>query len=630
MDGGWVRKKTLIDEWKMQVSCMGKLAQPLAALGLVLICLVIMDRSPVCANLLRLQGGGRHQVTPFMEILKDPGGIWTVDQIAGDSFDGAFFSVAHDSINLGVSDAVYWLRFSVVDQSEKQPATGQPLLWLFDLRWPFVKQMDIYAVSTEPGAQIHIEKVASGSSECPVFDVVPQQGCRTLFYLPTVMRKAKTIYIRIVPLGHLVLSPVVTTVKGYQDGLAQGMLRSGLLIGVIFALSLCCLILFTAVRERSYAWLALGIFMAGASLAFMQPLAVAYLLDMPVDVIHKAAQLFSGGAIIFLGCFVRSFIGMPAGAVGLRRVDRLLLVFILLGVLLILVASVGRSAVHEVVFAFLALLAGPVIMAASLMAWRQGVRRARFVFIASVVAGGCGFGHMLFFVGLLESTPVQTHLFELGSLCGVILLVCALRDRVRALHRERETLRVSERRHMLLAFTDALTGLFNMRYFRIQLDLEIRRAEQMNQPFTLMMMDIDNFKLFNDCYGHLEGDRVLRHLGGLVGSVVRERDVACRYGGEEFAVILPGSDRDAAVNIHTRLQQALQQWAQQEKTDLPYMVTLSVGVAEYRSGETAEDIIARADSAMYAAKQGGRDQLVISQFGYLAEDRKYQGCYSSF
>ena len=630
MNGGWVRKKTLIDDWKRRLSCIGKLTRILAALGLVLICLVIMDRSSVCANLLCLQRGGQHQVSPFMEILKDPGGFWTVDQIAGDSFEGAFFPVTHDSLNLGVSDAVYWLRFSVVDQSEKQRPAGQPLLWLFDLRWPFVKQMDIYAVSTESGAQAHIEKVASVNSKCTFFDAVPQQGCRTLFYLPTVMQKEKTIYIRILPLGHLVLSPVITTVKGYQDGVAQGMLRSGLFLGILFALSLYSLVMFTAVREHSYVWLALGVFMVGVHFAFMQPLAVDFFLDMPVGVIHKAALLFFGGAIIFLGCFVRSFIGRPAGTVGLRRVDQLLLVFILLGGLLILVASVGRGAVHEVVFAFFALLAGLVIMAASLMAWRQGVSRARFVFIASVVAGGCGFGHVLFFSGLLKSTHLLLHLFEFGSLCVVILLVCALGDSVRALYRERETLRVSERRNMLLAFTDALTGLFNMRYFRIQLDLEIRSAEQLNQSFTLMMMDIDNFKLFNDCYGHLEGDRVLHHLGELVGSAVRERDVACRYGGEEFAVILPGSDRDAAITIHARLQKALHQWAQKEKTDLPQMVTLSIGVAEYCSGETAEDIIARADSAMYAAKQGGRDQLVISHVGYVAEDMKYPSCYTAF
>ena len=609
---------------------LGKLAQILATLGLVVVCLFVMDRPPAYAKLLRLQEGGRYQVAPFMGILKDPGGVWSVDQVVGPSFDGVFSSVAKDSINLGVSDAVYWLRFSVVDLSDSQTAYDQPFLWLFDLRWPFVKQMDVYAVPSEPGQRTHIEKVASGSSKCRFFDAMPQQGCRTLFYLPTVTRKSKTIYIRIVPLGHLVLSPVVTTLKGYQDGMAQGMLRSGLLLGVFFALSLYSLIMFIAVREHSYVWLALFVFMAGAYFALMQPLSAGSLFDLPVGVIRRVAQLSFGGAMIFLGCFVRSFIRLPEGAAGRQRVDRLLLVFILLGGLLLLLAMVGKGAMCEIMFVFLALLAVPIIMAASLMAWRQGVCRARFVLLASVVTGGCGFGHVLLFVGLLGFTPVLAHLFEFGSLCGVILLVCALGDSVRAMHRERETLRVSERRHMLLAFTDSLTGLSNMRYFRIQLDLEIRRSEQLQQSFTLMLMDIDNFKLFNDCYGHLEGDRVLHHLGSLISSTVREQDVACRYGGEEFAVILPGSDHDVAINIHARLQQALQQWAQQEKSDLPHMVTLSIGVAEYRSGETAEDIIARADIAMYAAKQGGRNQLVVSQVGYIDEDMNCQGCYPTF
>jgi diguanylate cyclase (GGDEF)-like protein len=169
-----------------------------------------------------------------------------------------------------------------------------------------------------------------------------------------------------------------------------------------------------------------------------------------------------------------------------------------------------------------------------------------------------------------------------------------------------------------------------MRYFRIQLDLEIRRSQQLQQSFTLMMMDVDNFKLFNDCYGHLEGDRVLRHLGGLISSVIREQDVACRYGGEEFAVILPGSQPEAAISIHTRLQMALLQWAKQGRAGVPHLITLSVGVAENMPGEGAEDLIERADSAMYAAKQGGRDQLVLSQAGDLAEEVTYQDCYTNY
>ena len=625
-----VIKHRLFDNWKGPLSGLRKLVQALTALVLVLVCLGIMNPPPVYAKLLRLHGPARHQVAPFMDILKDPEGVWTIDQIAGPSLAGSFSPVARDRIMLGREDAVYWLRFSVVAPSDSQFATGQTLPWVFDLSWPFVKQMNVYAGSVESGNPPHIEKAASGSSKRALFDAVPQQGCPTLFYLPNVTQKAKTIYIRIVPVGPLVLSPVINTMKGYQDDVSQGMLQSGVFLGVFIALSLYSLIMFTAVRENSYAWLALCIFMLGAYFAFMQPRAMDFILDMPVDGIRTAARLSFGGAMLFLGCFVRSFVGLPADTAGFRLVDRLLLVFMLSGGGLILLASVGNGWVYEAAFAFLALLAVPTMMAASLMAWGQGIRRARFVFLASMVTGGCGLGHALFFDGLWVFPPSLAHLFEFGSLCGVILLVCALGDSVHDLHRDREALRVSERRHVLLAFTDALTGLFNVRYFRIQLDLEIRRSEQLQQSFTLMMMDIDEFKRFNDCYGHLEGDRVLHHLGGLVSEAVREGDVACRYGGEEFAVILPDSDCDVAMDIHARLQRFLQQWARQEKLDLPQMVTLSIGVAEYRPGETAEDIIARADSAMYAAKQGGRNQLVVSEIGCRTEDMEYQGYYTSF
>lgn len=180
------------------------------------------------------------------------------------------------------------------------------------------------------------------------------------------------------------------------------------------------------------------------------------------------------------------------------------------------------------------------------------------------------------------------------------------------LHREREALRDSEQHHMLLAFTDGLTGLYNMRYFRMQLDLAIRRADQSNRPLTLIMMDIDNFKWFNDRHGHLEGDRVLRHLGCLIPSVIRDQDIACRYGGEEFAVILPDSRYGTAIHIHERMQKVLVQWEEETGLVGSRAVTLSVGVAEYVPGEDADDLIGRADNAMYAAKEGGRNRLVLS------------------
>lgn len=284
----------------------------------------------------------------------------------------------------------------------------------------------------------------------------------------------------------------------------------------------------------------------------------------------------------------------------------------------------------EMAYIGVATMAIVVMAGASLIAWCRGVRRARFIFIASVTAGALGVVHILVLGGCLSYRPVFSHLYEIGGIAGIGLLACALGDSVKALQHEREVLRVSERRHMELAFTDALTGLFNMRYFRTQLDLEIQCADQLNQTFTLMMMDIDNFKLFNDCYGHLQGDQVLRQLGQVIGATIREKDVACRYGGEEFAVILPGSDFQSAIDVYKRLQGALLQWQEHEKGSMASLVTLSVGVAEYLPGEHADDLIARADSAMYAAKDGGRDQLVLSEVSDLTRDQAAGECYTVF
>ncbi len=526
--GGFVTNTVISLAGERSFQYLGVFVRSMAALMLVFVCQVIVDRPLLCAQLLCLQGGAaRYEVAPYTETLKDPGGSRFIDQLVGASFTGAFSSGGDGNV--------------------------QP---------------------------VH--------------------------------------------------PPVIATMIGDQDGVAEGMLRSALIAGILFGISLYSLIMFTALRERSYLWHSLFFFLLAGCFALNHSMSIAYFSGLPVGAVRKLAQLSLGGSIIFLGCFARRFMDTSSSTAGLRRVDRLLLLIILQGGLLTLLASVGKGRMFEVAFAFLALGCVPVMLAACLMAWRRGVRRARWLFLASVAAGGCGLLYLFVFLRVLPFTKMLSNLFEFGCICAVGGLVCALGDRVQALRRESETLRVSERRHKQLAFTDALTGLFNMRYFRIQLDLEIRRSQQLQQSFTLMMMDVDNFKLFNDCYGHLEGDRVLRHLGGLISSVIREQDVACRYGGEEFAVILPGSQPEAAISIHTRLQMALLQWAKQGRAGVPHLITLSVGVAENMPGEGAEDLIERADSAMYAAKQGGRDQLVLSQAGDLAEEVTYQDCYTNY
>jgi len=153
--------------------------------------------------------------------------------------------------------------------------------------------------------------------------------------------------------------------------------------------------------------------------------------------------------------------------------------------------------------------------------------------------------------------------------------------------------------------TDPLTGVKNRRAFDQLLRYEYRRASRYRAPLSLMMIDIDRFKAFNDEYGKLEGDRVLQRLAHILQSIVRNCDLVARYGGEEFTVILPETDRDSAMTIAERLCEVV------EKTAWPIRsVTISIGVATASAEYDHIMLVQRTDKALYQAKQAGRNRVV--------------------
>jgi diguanylate cyclase (GGDEF)-like protein len=158
------------------------------------------------------------------------------------------------------------------------------------------------------------------------------------------------------------------------------------------------------------------------------------------------------------------------------------------------------------------------------------------------------------------------------------------------------------------AAVDPLTGLFNRRYFETRIDEEIQRARRYKLDLALLVIDADNFKGLNDLLGHLVGDRVLRAMSDTLRRSVRAFDVCTRFGGEEFAILMPGSNSASAAQSAERIRQRIEQY----KFD-PLLIppeirpTISVGVAVLQNESSAQDLIARADRALYTAKAEGKN-----------------------
>jgi len=156
-----------------------------------------------------------------------------------------------------------------------------------------------------------------------------------------------------------------------------------------------------------------------------------------------------------------------------------------------------------------------------------------------------------------------------------------------------------------LAAVDDLTGTKNRRRFREDLDLLVAQAMRLGMPLSLIMLDIDHFKNYNDSYGHPAGDAILKRVGMTLRSMVRSHDVVARYGGEEFVVLLPTTNVDAALEVAERLRLAVASAPQIE-----HAVTASFGVATLGPGTpTASLLVEHADQALYKSKQAGRNQI---------------------
>jgi diguanylate cyclase (GGDEF)-like protein len=197
---------------------------------------------------------------------------------------------------------------------------------------------------------------------------------------------------------------------------------------------------------------------------------------------------------------------------------------------------------------------------------------------------------------------------------GQTFCLVEIRDVSSTLERERRLLDHAESMRAR-SYVDGLTGIANRRYFDVALDRELRRAQRLGGPLSLLLTDIDSFKAYNDHFGHQAGDTCLSTVAqALAAKLKRPADVAARYGGEEFAAILPDTDAAQARQLAESIREYI------ASLNLPHApsavrpyVTLSIGVASLEKGRLDEPkaLIEAADKALYAAKRGGRDRVVV-------------------
>ncbi len=176
------------------------------------------------------------------------------------------------------------------------------------------------------------------------------------------------------------------------------------------------------------------------------------------------------------------------------------------------------------------------------------------------------------------------------------------------LEKAKEDLQKANDELQVIANTDHLTGLPNRRYFHEKFVLEVSRQKRHDSALSLLILDLDHFKRINDTHGHAAGDEVLRRVSTIIKDTAREYDIAGRLGGEEFGLILPGTDREGATNYAERLRKSIQ--TSHAEDEIP--ITASIGLTEAKKGMSVKQIFEAADTALYQSKETGRNKVSVN------------------
>lgn len=563
---------------------MSRLFTPGRLLGLLLLGLVasVVRAEPVVLDGAMLQGGN---LSPHLKLLEDPQGTLTLEQVQTRTFRDN----PGNSANFGFSPSAWWVRLSLRNPNDRQ----QEVLLRQD--YPLIDWLEFWAQDEDGTWQVRRtgDRTPFASREVQHRDFI--------FVLDLPANSQRTYYLRYASGGPVNIALSLYSSQALIERISLEQLAYGCYYGGFLALVLYNLFMFLVVRDRAFLFYLLYVCCYGLYMAVHNGL--TYQLLWP-----GSPQMANGSLLVLLGLslfgslkFSRTILASRSQAPRLDLFGRVLQGLCLL---LLLAVPLFSYAVLIQPFSYLTLLITLHLLLLGITAFLSGSRPARYYLLAWTALLLGVTVYMLKTFGLLPHNWMTQNAFQLGSLIEMLLLSLALGARVRDLHHD--------------SYRDALTGLANRRQFDECMGEHFQQAREQGMPLSLLLLDIDHFKRFNDEHGHQAGDRVLQEVARLLQLEVRRPYTACRYGGEEFAVVMPQARAAAAEALAERLRRELRQASRAESP-----LTLSIGIASQEKGPfaSAEQLFAAADSALYAAKSGGRDRVMHWQADAQPEAR---------